>query len=622
MLELATTLLHSLWQATLLAGLLWLVSRHRGLSPAFRYRLAYGTLLAQLALSVGTYLHYRTPAPRLEGEVKQLVIDWVTATPTGVGADFTTPTYWLHVLVLIWVVSVVVGTLRTAISFGRVRRMKSRSVPLASTPGLDVINQLVQRIGYTGKFSVRVAAVAAPLLVGFFRPVLLLPVALANQLTTEEAESVLLHELAHLRRYDHWWNLLQCLIEILFYYHPAVHWIGARIREEREYCCDDWVLAYGPGGLPYARALLHYGERAAAGNVTALSLTDGGGLLARVQRFLTHQSIPYTMQRTLLLLPVLALLVLITTAVTAPTPPFASSSPARPPAIDTLPDGTYTVKRIANGVTTEARVEDGQLRQMSRGGLDVRADELAQREPEVEQMLSHFSDPVRDEVDTIVLLPPSGNMALADTLVREVTVMPANTLASRKDYVRGYRDGAVKSLREQGVPESDLKQLLESPFRDQDIDRLRTLEEVEQLRIRLIGLAEELRNRLGALEETQRSLVPASEHLDQLSDQLDEVVRDLDAVTDDLDETVEELESVSRRALNLGNTGLGTLLRSLQDEGLVDPEPVYSLRMAQGLLIVNDIPYGREAFEAFYQGWQQLGIPFDRRSEISVSVTD
>ena len=416
MLELATTLLHSLWQATLLAGLLWLVSRHRGLSAFFRYRLAYGTLLAQVALSVGTYLHYRSPAPRLEGEVKQLVVEWV-ARPSGVVTE-ATPTYWLHALVLIWGGSIVLGSYRTVVSFGRGRRMKSRS-GVADAATVTRVRELAHRLGYAGRLAIRVGReVTTPVLVGFVKPVLLLPVALTTQLTTQEAEAVLLHELAHLRRRDPWWNLLQCLIQILFYYHPAVHWIGARIREEREYCCDDWVLRYGPGGLPYARALLHYGEQEVVGNPMTLSLTDGGGLLARVQRFLLNQPIHYTMQRNFLLLPLVALTVLVATAVYAPAPVVELLPPASAPALasDTLPPGNHEVTKISNGKTTKVKIDDGQISELIIEDTVVPPAQYGNHEGTAEALLRGTSQPWGFDFD------PEELHVLADRALRSVNM--------------------------------------------------------------------------------------------------------------------------------------------------------------------------------------------------------
>ena len=395
---LGATLLHSLWQATLLAAILWFVSRHTRAGAAIRYRLAYGTLLIQLALTAVTFLHYYTPAPRFEGTVKRVMIDFVAA-PSATTPDaslLSDPTFWMTALVVCWLVSTLVGTGKLLVSFRRVSRMQ-RTFGRAISPALSAtVQTLAQRIGYRGRLSVRVGeGLSAPVLIGHLRPVLLFPIAIVNQLTTEEAETVILHELAHLRRYDHWFNLLQCIIEVLYYYHPAVHWIAARIREEREYCCDDLVLAYGPGRLPYARALLHYGERAVASPATALSLTDGGGLLARVRRFLHNQQTTYTMNRKLLLLPLLAVGVLISTAAYVPfsedakpvLPPSETLAPASPALTDTLPPGDHEATRISDGKVTKVRVSEQQITELKIDGEVIPPEEYGENEGLVEELL-------------------------------------------------------------------------------------------------------------------------------------------------------------------------------------------------------------------------------------------
>lgn len=380
---LGATILHSLWQATLLALILWGISRRKGLTSVFRYRLAYGTLLLQVGLSVLTFLHYHTPAHRLEESIKLVMIEWVSAgsVATAASPSYSDSTFWMTALVACWLLSVVLGAARLSVSFGRVRRMQYLSEPITryeaahgSSGLVDYVSTLATRIGYRGRVRLRVGqGVSSPVLLGHLKPILLLPVAIINQLSTEEAETVILHELAHLRRYDHLFNLLQCLIEVLFYYHPAIHWIGARIREEREYCCDDLVLAYGPGRLPYARALLYYGEQAAANPATALSLTDGGGLLVRVRRFIDNYQTTYTMKKKFLFLPLLAFTVLISTAAYAPLAestkpaPLLSEemAPALPALMDTLPDGKHEVTKISNGKVTRLRVEGGEIKELT-----------------------------------------------------------------------------------------------------------------------------------------------------------------------------------------------------------------------------------------------------------------
>ena len=508
---LGATLLHSLWQATLLALLLWSISRYGTLGAAARYRMAYGMLLLQVTLSVVTFLRYYTPAPRLESSVKQVVIAFVGFHPAeGQTYDrFTDPDFWMTALVGCWLLTMVVGSVRLGASFRRVRRMLwMQSVRRLQAPdayaALELrVTQLASRLGYRGRLRIRIGrGITTPMLIGHFKPVLLFPLALVNQLSTEEAETVILHELAHLRRYDHYFNLLQCLIEVLYYYHPAVHWIGARMREEREYCCDDLVLHYGPGKLPYARALLHYGEQAGGQPATALSLTDGGGLLARVRRFIDHQELTYTMNNRLFLLPIIALFCLVATAVYTPfaeaeEPTEKVEKPVEiilPAFVDTLPDGSYTLKRISTEQSIEATVAHRKIQQLLIDDQAIAEDELQDREPMVEALMDHFSDPVTGANDTIIVFDPTSPATLPDTLVRHVRQLSTDDLRSAKSYLKGFRDGAVEGLQQLGVPDSQLERLRAAPFRDVDIDGLELLEEVNELQHKLDRIATDLRS--------------------------------------------------------------------------------------------------------------------------------
>ena len=92
-------------------------------------------------------------------------------------------------------------------------------------------------------------------MIGWLRPVVLWPPALLAGLSVEQFESLLAHELAHVRRHDYLVNLVQTAIETLLFYHPAVWWLSRRIRHERECCCDDLAVAACGNRLSYARAL-------------------------------------------------------------------------------------------------------------------------------------------------------------------------------------------------------------------------------------------------------------------------------------------------------------------------------------------------------------------------------
>jgi hypothetical protein len=88
-----------------------------------------------------------------------------------------------------------------------------------------------------------------------YKPAVLVPGFLIERLSDEELGNVLTHELAHLRRGDDWMNLVQRLIEAVIFFHPAVLWIGRRLRLEREIACDDWVVAMTGTPRPYAACL-------------------------------------------------------------------------------------------------------------------------------------------------------------------------------------------------------------------------------------------------------------------------------------------------------------------------------------------------------------------------------
>ena len=95
-----------------------------------------------------------------------------------------------------------------------------------------------------------------PMVIGYLKPIILFPLGTVNQLTQQEVEAVLAHELAHIYRNDYLLNIIQSFIEIIFYYHPAVWWISANIRTERENCCDDIAVKICGSSITYVKALV------------------------------------------------------------------------------------------------------------------------------------------------------------------------------------------------------------------------------------------------------------------------------------------------------------------------------------------------------------------------------
>ena len=135
---------------------------------------------------------------------------------------------------------------------------------------------------------IETARLSVPAVVGVIWPVILIPLGFVNDLTPQQVEAILLHELAHIRRHDYLVNLLQVIVESLLFYHPATWWISAQIRRERENCCDDIAASrFTAGG--YVSALLALEQRRwpMSGAIVA---ANGGSLLERVQRLLGRGS--------------------------------------------------------------------------------------------------------------------------------------------------------------------------------------------------------------------------------------------------------------------------------------------------------------------------------------------
>src|SRR5262249_52370130 len=130
---------------------------------------------------------------------------------------------------------------------------------------------------------VQSALARVPMVVGLLRPTILLPVEIVTGLSPGHLEAILAHELAHIRRHDFAVNLLQSVVESLFFYHPAVWLLSQRLRAERENCCDDLAAAQVGSRADYGRALLALDEVRDRSPALALGAT-GDSLLRRIQR--------------------------------------------------------------------------------------------------------------------------------------------------------------------------------------------------------------------------------------------------------------------------------------------------------------------------------------------------
>jgi hypothetical protein len=172
---------------------------------------------------------------------------------------------WGTLLFLAWVLAVCAAILRLAAGLWRLRRLREGCIAIDAARLDPAIQNTVA--DFSSSRSVTLATsdnVNVPSAFGFFRPMIVIPAWVIRELPPEELNIILLHEFAHLRRWDDWTNLLQKVVRAVFVFHPAVWWIDGRLSLEREMACDDAVLAETANPHGYAKCLIGLLEKSFA----------------------------------------------------------------------------------------------------------------------------------------------------------------------------------------------------------------------------------------------------------------------------------------------------------------------------------------------------------------------
>lgn len=326
--RIAWTLVRSLWQLALVALFAAAAMKvmHRASSQA-RYGMLVLAMAASVAIPIATCMHqgdaaergtsqaaiaqpsqYTAASPKSAEPVDQPPIARQT---DGYAADapaqsssrsiapYTAensapPTLWLQLrstlqpwfiwIVAIWFAGVLIFSIRPLLGWRMLSRLKRIGTSPVSDEIAAALHRVSQRVGLGRATTVFQSTIAqVPIVIGYFKPVILLPVSVITNIPLKQLEAILAHELAHVQRHDFLVNLMQTCVEALFFYHPAVWWLSRQIRIEREHCCDDLVLRTMGNRVEYGRALLAIEELRGQPNMFALAAT-GGSLLARIRR--------------------------------------------------------------------------------------------------------------------------------------------------------------------------------------------------------------------------------------------------------------------------------------------------------------------------------------------------
>ena len=194
-------------------------------------------------------------------------------------------------IVSLWLVGLLALSSRLTIGLRHVQRLKSKDVVPVTAQLQAHLVDLCERMRISRSVHLLESAlIQVPTTIGSLRPVVLLPASALTGLTPSQLEMIMAHELAHIRRHDYLFNLIQTVIEILFFYHPTVWWIGNRVRVERENCCDDLAVAVCGDPLTYAHALTKMEQLRGVSPQLAMA-ANNGSLLHRICRLVNPLSL-------------------------------------------------------------------------------------------------------------------------------------------------------------------------------------------------------------------------------------------------------------------------------------------------------------------------------------------
>lgn len=306
------TFMHSIWQGLLLFIVLAMVLVIlRRFSASTKYLLCVSFLFFFLASSVATFYTVYDPEIIVLSSVPVIqnvetrknsfetfdVKDQEKYKSQIAATAIKTPFYtnlgsFFPVVVTFWFLGIILLSIKYLGGWIYVHRLRNKKINAIDEYWESKCKQLGRKLNLSKKYIIRFSSLATtPMVIGFFRPVVLLPIKIITQLPEKQIEAILAHELAHIKRNDYLVNLMQSLMEVIFFYHPAVWLISAKIRTERENCCDDLVVSVTGETVDYAEALVNIGYVEIQNNLSLAFSGNQDNLKERVQRMFTARTL-------------------------------------------------------------------------------------------------------------------------------------------------------------------------------------------------------------------------------------------------------------------------------------------------------------------------------------------
>jgi len=289
------SLLHSVWQGLAIFMIVWLLLKFlAGASSQLRYGIACAGLLTMVAAWVVTFMVLISEHESITSTAKEHSATFSTMTndlsatqQTGWDIAFASLETYMPFFLYAWFFGACLFSLRLVGGWWYINKLVGQATPIGN--GWDIrLLSLADQMGL--KAAIRLAESAiikTPMVIGYLKPVILVPAGMLSGLSSQQIETIFLHELAHIKRHDFMVNIIQSAIEVIFFFNPVAWVLSGLIRKEREFCCDDTVLHHHGSRIDYVYALTRIEEARISESSLGLALGDDSNqLMKRIKRIM------------------------------------------------------------------------------------------------------------------------------------------------------------------------------------------------------------------------------------------------------------------------------------------------------------------------------------------------
>ncbi|MCB9284826.1 MAG: M48 family metalloprotease [Lewinellaceae bacterium] len=646
------TMVHSLWQGALLALLLSGFRAVSGrLAPQYRYVAGLSAMIGLFAVSVTTFcLQLETEAIAgdgilisLSGVIEEEQVSFVSNLTAFLNRQ-------LPFLVIAWIAGLLFFTLRTAGGYWYVHQLRRTGMTLSEAHWQVRMEQIASRLKIRRPVGLMESLqVSVPLVIGHLKPLILLPVGLLNQLSLAEVDAILAHELAHIRRHDFLINLIQALLETLFYFNPAAWYISSGIRAERENCCDDWAIEVCGSSLTYVHALVRLQERAVSMPQFALSMAGGGKpLLQRVRRILNQPNHKKTiMERFTATLLLLAAAAVFSISASRPDVGTAQGDAAQPVlvslerSLDSIPPAPALVEkeRIVKqkgDQVMELTVENGEIVEFKVDGEVISPEEFSRYQKDIDAMQADLKmpppppPPPPAPPSGIGVPPPPPPPPPAPRAPRELRIekeIEVTTDGDDEGKVMIWKD-EDGNLTKVYIDDADAPALIDNPD-EEEVIILREGEEPAIIKGDKLRFQRENEDKFRAIEERERAMEDEHRAREEAHRELEirqrDIQQEMETSMRNREEAIRkrqfEAQDIQRGAAPFPERGSlkSAIERELRRDGYIRPDGTYEFELSGKKLVINGKKESEVIFNKYRNIYEkQTGIELSKDSRIEI----